>query len=179
MIDKKRKKEAQDNFKLYLQEGLLKKETNLIAESKYIENAELSLKVAHELMQSQSKPYLWVIVISYYSMFYIANAALLHYGYKTQEKIAHKVTSDALIVLIIDKLKKGMLEDYEDIQQDALEIASAKAESLVESYSLELNKRSRFQYNMLEQTKENKARTSLKRASEFVFEMKKLLKKFK
>ena len=106
----------------------------------------------------------------------MANALLLQYGYKTQDKIAHKVTSDALIVLVLDKLKKELLEDYETIQKDALEIASAKAESVIESYSLELDKRSTFQYNMLEQTKESKARTSLKRASEFVFELKKLLK---
>ena len=109
-------------------------------------------------------------------MFYMANAVLLSYGYKTQDKIAHKVTSDALIFLVIDKLRKELLEDYEAIQKDALEIASTKAESVIESYSLELDKRSRFQYNMLEQTKEAKAQTSLKRASEFVFELKKLLK---
>ncbi len=177
MIDEERKKEARSNFTRYLQEGLLKKENNELAKSKYLENADLSLKTAHELMQNPLKPHLWVIVISYYSMFYMANAVLLQYGYKTQDKIAHKVTSDALIVLVIDKLKKELLEDYEDIQKDALEIASAKAESIIESYSLELDKRSRFQYNMLEQTKENKAHTSLRRASEFVFEMRKLLVK--
>src|SRR3990167_9574568 len=147
MIDEKRKKEAQSNFTRYLQEELLKKETNELAKSKYIENADLSLKTAQELMQSSLKPYLWVIVISYYSMFYMANAVLLQYGYKTQDKIAHKVTSDALIVLVLDKLKKELLEDYEALQTEALELAGAKAEALVESYSLELDKRSKFQYN--------------------------------
>src|SRR3989338_7103292 len=176
MIDEKRKKEAQSNFTRYLQEGLLKKETNELAKSKYFENAELSLRTAQELMQSPLKPHLWVIVVSYYSMFYMANAVLLHLGYKTQDKIVHKVTSDSLITLVLDKLKKELLEDYEAMQQDALEIAAAKAESVIESYSYELDKRSRFQYNMLEQTKQNKAKTSLKRASEFVFEMKKLMK---
>jgi len=176
MIDDKRKKEAQSNFTRYLQEGLLRKESNELAKSKYLENADLSLKVSTELVQSQLKPYLWVIVTSYYSMFYMANAVLLHYGYKTQDRIAHKVTSDALIVLVLDRLKKELLEDYETMQKDALEIAGAKAESVIESYSLELDKRSRFQYDMLEQTKENKAQTSLKRASAFVFELKKLLK---
>src|SRR3989344_7251186 len=176
MIDEKRKKEARSNFTRYLEEGLLKKETNELAKNKYFENADLSLKTAHELMQSPLKTYLWVIVTAHYSMFYMANAVLLQYGYKTQDKIAHKVTSDALIVLVLDKLKKELLEDYEALQEDALEIASAKAESVIGSYSLELDKRSRFQYNMLEQTKENKAQTSLERASEFVFEMKKLLK---
>ncbi len=176
MIDEKRKKEAQNNFSRYLEEGLLKKEKNNLALEKYLENAELSLKIASELIKNPLKPYLWVIVTSYYSMFYMANAVLLSYGYKTQDKIAHKVTSDALIFLVLDKLKKELLEDYESIQRDALEIANTKAENLIESYSLELDKRSRFQYNMLEQTKEAKAQTSLKRSSEFVFELKKLLK---
>lgn len=179
MIDEQRKKEAQNNFARYLEEGLLKKETKDLAKDKYLENADLSLRTAQELMQSLLKPYLWVIVVSYYAMFYMANAVLLHYGYKTQDKIVHKITSDALIALVLEKLKKELLEDYEDAQQDALEIANTKAESLVESYGLELGKRSRFQYNMLEQTKEAKAQTSLKRASEFVFEMKKLLKNTK
>ncbi|MEK6968152.1 MAG: hypothetical protein AABX51_05980 [Nanoarchaeota archaeon] len=176
MIDAIRKNEAQKNFRKYLEEGLLVKQTDNLAKNKYVENAELSLRAAQELMQSQLKPHLWVIVISYYSMFYTANAVLLHLGYKTQDKISHKVTSDSLIALVLDKLKKELLEDYEAMQQDALEIAAAKAESVIESYSYELDKRSRFQYNMLEQTKENKAKTSFKRASEFVFEMKKLLK---
>lgn len=176
MIDDKRKKEAQRNFVKYIDDGLLTKEINALAKSKYLENADISLRTANELMQSPLKPHLWAIVISYYSMFYIANALLLHYGYKTQDKIAHKVTSDALIVLVLGKLKKELLENYEDMQKDALEIANAKAESVIESYSLELDKRSLFQYNMLEEVKESKARTSLQRASEFVFELKKLLK---
>ena len=68
------------------------------------------------------------------------------------------------------------LEEYEKIRDDALEIASAKSEQLIESYVHELDKRSFFQYNMLEETKESKAKTSLERATLFVFEMKKLLK---
>lgn len=176
MIDEKRKLEAKSNFDAYLREGLLKKEHNNIAKEKYIENAQLSLNVANELMQSKLKPYLWIIVTSYYSMFYIANAVLLDLGYKTQDKIVHKITNDSLIVLVLGRLKKGLLEDYESIQQEALEIANIRAEELLVSYSQELDKRSRFQYNMLEETKESKARTSLKRASEFVFEMRKLLK---
>ena len=87
-MDKKRKIQASANFKMYLHEGLLKKEANPLAEERYIENAELSLNTAYEIMKSPLKPYLWVIVISYYSMFYIANAVLLHHGYKTQERIA-------------------------------------------------------------------------------------------
>ena len=109
-------------------------------------------------------------------MFYMTNAVLLHLGYKTQDKVVHKVTSDALIVLVLHRLTKELLEEYEQIRDDALEIANARSEQLIESYTTELEKRSRFQYNMLEETKEAKAKTSLERATHFVFEMKKLLK---
>ena len=110
MIDEKRKKEAQSNFSRYLQEGLLKKEHNDLAMNKYIENADISLKTANELMQSQLKPYLWVIVTSYYSMFSMANAVLLSYGYKTQDKIPHKVTSESLNFLNPYKPRKELFE---------------------------------------------------------------------
>lgn len=176
MINKKRKEEAKKNFDLYLREGLIKKEKNESAFNTYIKNSELSLKVAEKLMKDELCPHLWVIVCSYYSMFYMANAVLLNLGYKTSDKIVHKVTSDALIVLVLNKLKKELLEEYEKIQNDALEIASAKAEDVIKNYDFELDKRSKFQYEMSEEIKEFKAKTSLERAKEFVFEMKKLLK---
>lgn len=175
MIDKDRKKESQQNFANYLQEGLIKKEKNEIAKAMYIKNAELSLSLAEECMNSSLRPYIWVVVISYYSMFYIANAVLLELGYKTGDKIVHKVTNDALIVLIMDRIKKGLIEEYETAKEDALEIASIKSEEIIGFYSMELDKRSRFQYKMTESIQEQKANTSLKRARIFMLEMKKLL----
>src|SRR3989344_6084768 len=138
MISKERKKEAEKNFFQYLQEGIIKKEKNELSKEMYIKNADLSLNLSEECMKSTLGPYIWVVVMSYYSMFYIANAVLLELGYKTSNKIVHRVTNDALIVLVMDK-------------------------------------RSRFQYNMTESIQEQKAKTSLKRAKEFIFEMKKLL----
>jgi uncharacterized protein (UPF0332 family) len=179
MIDKEKKKEAKKNFDKYLSDGLIKKDSNQTAKGMYLKNAELSLQLAEECMESSLKPYLWVVVVSYYSMFYIANAVLLNLGYKTGEKIVHKVTSDALIVLVMDKIRKGILEEYEDSKEDALEIASIKSEEIMAFYSLEMDKRSRFQYNMTESIQEQKAKTSLKRAREFMFEMKKLLPEFR
>jgi uncharacterized protein (UPF0332 family) len=176
MIEKERKQIAKLNFDKYLAEGLIKKEMNEVSKHMYLKNADLSLAVADELQRSELKPYLWVIVASYYSMFYVANAVLLELGYKTQHSIAHKVTADALIVLVLDKLQKGLIEEYEVIQKEALEIASVKADDIVSSFESELDKRSRFQYNMLEQTKEAKAQTSFKRATEFLLEMRKLVK---
>ncbi|HLD12350.1 MAG TPA: hypothetical protein VJB87_02025 [Candidatus Nanoarchaeia archaeon] len=176
MISKQRKEEARKNFNHYLEEGLIKKEQSNIAKEKYLENAELSLQTADELLQSTNKPWLWIIVIAYYTMFYSANAALLHLGYKVGHKIAHQITNEALITLITNKLTEELLEDYETIQQDALTIAATQAEEIIESYEYEKTKRSTFQYNMLEQSKENKARTSYQRAKEFLFAMKKVIK---
>ena len=175
MEDKDRDKEAQKNFAQYLHDGLIKRSKNETAKEMYIKNANLSLKLAEECMNSDLNPYIWVVVISYYSMFYIANAVLLKLGYKTGDKIVHKVTNEALIVLVKDKIKKGILKDYEDAKEDALDIASIKSDEVIGFYGLELNKRSRFQYEMTESIQKQKADTSLKRARQFMFEMKKLL----
>lgn len=176
MITEQRKREAKQNFAQYIEDGMIKKEINLISKQMYLKNAELSLKLADDILQNPIKPFLWVIVISYYAMFYIANAILLHLGYKLGQKVVHKVTSDALIFLVLDKLKKELLESYEEIKQEALEIASIKAEGVINNFELELEKRAQFQYNMSDDVKQQKAETSLKRAKEFIFEMKKLIK---
>lgn len=175
MIDDKRKKEARENFSGYLREGLIKKQKDDEAKKMYIHNSDISIKLAEKMFDDPLKPYLWSIVVSYYSMFYMANAVLLHFGYKTGRKIVHKVTSDALIVLVLDKLRKGLVEEYENIMDDALEIASMKSEDLLKNYELELEKRSKFQYNMTLNVQEQMARTSVKRSIEFILEMKKLL----
>jgi uncharacterized protein (UPF0332 family) len=179
MITEQQKQQAKNSFDSYLADGLIKKAENDISKEMYLKNSELSLKVADELNGSDLQPHLWVIVCSYYSMFYAANAVLLHRGYQTQDKIAHQVTYDALIVLVLDRLKAELLEEFKEAQADALEIASVKADEILESYGFEKEKRSAFQYNMLETTKAAKAETSLSRAKEFLFEMKKLLKQKK
>src|SRR3989338_10926191 len=175
MIDEKRKKEAMENFSEYLRQGLIKKQKDENAMKMYINNSDMSMKLAEKMLDDQLKPYLWSVVVSYYSMFYMANAVLLHLGYKTGRKIVHKVTSDALIVLVLNKLKKELLEEYENMRDDAMEIASMKSEELLKNYEMELDKRSKFQYNMTLKVQEQMARISVKRAAEFILEMKKLL----
>jgi hypothetical protein len=88
----------------------------------------------------------------------------------------HNVTNDALIHLVLDRLKKEYLEDFEDTQKDALEIAGAASEGIIGTFAEEKRKRSIFQYEMLDEIKESKAKTSMERAKKFVFELKKLLK---
>lgn len=175
MLDEKRIKEAEINVRAYLSENLLTKISNMDENIKriLIKNADESIKMADLSLTNYS--YLWTIVCSYYVMYYIAKAVLYDKNYKVGEKISHKVTADAIIVFIRNKLKVSLLEDYENVKNDALEIAGLKADEIIESLDLERNKRSRFQYSMTEEAKKSKAETSLQRAKEFAFEMKKLL----
>ena len=104
MLSDKRIKEAETNVRIYLNDYMLKKvkETNSIVLKTLINNSKESIKLA-EITFNGNHSNLWVIVISYYSMYYIANAVLYKYGYKVGDKISHKVTSDSLIVYIRKK----------------------------------------------------------------------------
>ncbi|MBS3163723.1 hypothetical protein J4427_03500 [Candidatus Woesearchaeota archaeon] len=175
MLDEKRINEAENNVKSYLEEGLLSK-TNAKQEvlAILLKNAKESLRVAEEIYQKGISD-LWVIVSSYYSMYYYANAVLLKLGYKVGDKIAHKITSDALVVYVRKKLKESLLKEYEEAKEEALNIAGVKADSLIESFEYERGKRGRIQYETLDIEKHSKANTSLERAKEFTREMEKLL----
>ena len=178
MLNERRIKEAHSNVKRYLSENLLKKQKNETAKEMFIDNSNLSLKTAQKLLSLESfnyKPYLWIIVCSYYSMYYIANAVLLNLGYKVGDKISHKITVDALIVFVRNKLKRELIEDYEEVKESAQELIVSKTDSILEFLDLERKKRSKFQYQTDEKIKKARALTSLKRAKQFVFEMKKLL----
>ena len=110
-----------------------------------------------------------------YSMYYIANAVLYKFGHKVGEKNPHKVTVDSLIVYIRDKLKKALLQDYEDALDEALDLAGVRSDELMEFFDDERKKRGRIQYNTSEQAKRSKAQTSIERAEKFIFELEKLL----
>lgn len=175
MLDINRIKEAESNVRSYLEDGLLKKAVaDRQIQDILLKNARESLRVAEEVHQ-QNISELWVIVCSYYAMYYHANAALLKLGYKVGEKIVHKVTSDALIVYARRKLKESLLEDYEETKEEALNLAGIKADALIESFEFERNKRSVIQYRTMQIEKQSKAKTSLQRAKEFTKEMDKLL----
>ena len=175
MLTKERIKEAESNVKSYLEDGLLKKAIiNKQVMNIFLRNAKESLRVAEEVHQKNISE-LWVIVCSYYSMYYYTNAVLLRLGHKVGEKIVHKVTSDAIIVYVRGKLKESLIEGYEDSKEEALNLAGMKADALIESFDFERNKRGLIQYRTLEIEKKSKAKTSLQRAKEFTREMEKLL----
>ena len=175
MLDKDRIKEAETNVRVYSNEGLIKKEfLNTDALRVLLRNAQESIDSAEKL-NSERISDLWVIVCSYYSMFYIANAVLRKLGYKVGEKIAHKVTADALIVYARGKLKETLIEEYENSKDEALNLAGIKADFLIESFDQEKTKRGKIQYMTDDVDKQAKAKTSLQRAKQFLFEMNALL----
>jgi uncharacterized protein (UPF0332 family) len=173
MLDRKRIEEAENNVKRYLAEGLLTKaQPDRRIVRILVRDSKESLRVAEEIKDIS---HLWVIVCSYYSMFYHANAVLRTLGYKIGDKIVHKVTADALIVFVRGKLKQTLLEEYEKTRAEAQSIAGIRADTLIESFDFERGKRNTIQYETSDADKLSKAMTSLARAKEFAKEMEKLL----
>ena len=201
MIDKERLNEAKRNVKLYMDDGLLKlgdKDAPRFVDF-FMANAESSLRTASILQEISDEnalketlkvgmdfeSYLWVIVSSYYAMFYAATAILAKQGVRATGQIVHKVTADALIHFFgsNEKLAK-LLEQYEEAQAVGLELVGReelmkrmqkKADELIISYEGERKKRSKFQYDIGVQAKRGYAQTSLERAKDFVFEIRKLI----
>jgi uncharacterized protein (UPF0332 family) len=202
MIDKERLNEAKRNVKVYVEDGLLKigdKDAPRFVDF-FMANAESSLRTASILQEISDEnslketlkvgldfeAYLWVIVSSYYAMFYAATAILAKQGIRATGQIVHKVTADALIQFLgsNEKLAK-LLEQYEEAQAVGLELVGReelmkrmqrKADELIISYDGERKKRSKFQYDIGVQAKRGYAQTSLVRAKDFVFELRKLVK---
>ena len=178
MLNEKMLKEAQNNFRTYLETGLVKKvrnQQNSIIKI-FLKNAQESIDMA-QMSNKNNISGMWTIVCSYYSMFYVSNALLYVYGYKIGDKIAHKVTSDCLIYLMRDKLKSQFLDIYIELEQDAENFAQIKSDTLIENLNFERKKRSTFQYETPENIKLSKSQTSLKRAKEFLFELRDLIEK--
>ena len=173
MLSEKRVKEAEKNVTSYLAEGLLQKKLfEQIVFRVLLSNARESLNISNFLAKEQ-KSDLWVIVTSYYSMHYMANAVLYKLGFKVGEKISHKITADALIVYVRKHLRDNLIEQYEELKKEAL--AGIRTDELIEAFDYERRKRGIIQYQTKELEKHSKAITSLNRAKEFVAEMEKLL----
>lgn len=171
MLSSEQIKKAEQNVKMYLSDGLLKKEkVRSVVFETYMRNHRESLLAAKRIF-NENISNLWAVVISYYSMFYIANALLYKTGFKVGSKIAHKITSDAMIVFVRNKLKDSIIEEYELAGGEALLLS----DNLLQNYDSERIKRSVFQYESTEEIKKAKAKTSLERAEEFSKEIEKLL----
>lgn len=174
MLDDETIKRAESRVRKYLADEELKKKD----QSKFIINAlknnsDESLRVA-DLLYAEEISFLWVIVCSYYSMFYMANAILSKLGYKVGDHNPHKITSDALIVFVRNKLEKKLLEDYDEAKSEAFEL-NQLSDEIIESLELERKKRNNFQYTMTNEILKSKSKTSLDRAKRFLNEIEQLM----
>jgi len=141
MIKQERIREANNNVRHYVTDGLLR--TNDDGIKKFVlffmEQAEKSLRTAdfiYELSTNDNikqslraekdfESYIWVIVTSYYSMFYAALALLAREGIKVGRQIVHKVTADALINFFISNRRLAkMFENYEEARDSRNELMS-------------------------------------------------------
>ena len=173
MLSKHIIEKAKSQVRRYLDEELL---TKVLPRSHildiFIGNADESLELAEDILRT-NKSDLWVIVTSYYSMFYIANAVLYKKGLKVGNTSAHAITANALIVYVRDSLQKSLIEGFAEAMTEAQ--SSMKAEDLLDSFFQERKKRGDFQYDMSLTLKKSKAETSFNRAKDFVFNLKKIL----
>lgn len=201
MIEQQRIQEANRNVKQYIADGLLKIKDNDAPKfvGFFMKNAESSLQTASILQEISDEEdlkgtlklgkdfesYLWVIVSSYYSMFYAATALLASQKIRMTGQIVHKVTADALVHFFVSNAELArLLEQYEEAKTVGLELIGReelmrsmqkKADELIVAYESERKKRSKFQYDIGVQAKRGYAQTSLGRAKEFVFEITKIL----
>lgn len=170
-MDEKIIRLAEKKFNNYLNQNILNKVAfNEIVYNTYINNSNESLSVANELFNKKTSS-LWVVVTSYYAMFYMACAYVYKKGYRASQEIVHQVINDALIVLTRLHLEKHFLEEYEEEKDKALTASG----NFLDSYESERLKRSTFQYETTEAIKEGKAKTSLERAKNFVAIMRQLM----
>ncbi len=205
MITEKDVQQAERNVQNYLSENLLtKKPEQPRFVPFYISNAKMSLLIAQHLHNLSIDPslkkqnnfpsdfecFLWVVVTSYYSMFYTANAALAKIGLKVGEKIAHKITQDCLLAYFIknNRIAKTMLEEYKEAKNEVLTVMGLNEEELLKEFKIKANeliasfdyqrkKRGEFQYDITLSAKQHVAQLSLNRAQKFIQEMNKIIEK--
>ena len=118
---------------------------------------------------------MWIINISYYSMFFAATALLAKYNKKIDSEVSiHILTYHALVHYFVNednKLEKQFIEEYKnavDEAEELLRISERKSFEFVNDFKNELEKRKIFTYNLGSIAEKNKAETSLKRAKSFV-----------
>lgn len=156
----------------------------------FLDKAIESLNLAKRILdifedeKESLKSYMWVVSVSYYSMFFAATALLAHFNHKiNEERGVHKLTYHALIYYFLvddNKLQQHFIKEYQDAYTEAdelLRISEEKAVSMIQDFDLEREKRRKFTYEMGEVAELNKARTSVKRAVEFLDEVRKIVVK--
>lgn len=201
MMSDERIEEADRSVRRYIADGLLGVKDATVKKfvGFFMDNAVSSLETAALLykisdddavkdrlrVSAEFESYLWVIVSSYYSMFYAATALLASEGVKARGGIVHKVTADALIHFFITNKKLAkLLGEYDEAKEVVGELVGReefmkriemKANELIVAFESERRKRSKFQYDTGVLVKKGYATTSPARAKQFVEEVRKIL----
>ena len=102
-----------------------------------------------------------------------------------EEGLLKKTTNDIARKIFIKNAKESLkaakllldnnlLNEYEEVAEEALKIAEIKSEEIISSYDFERKKRNHIQYQTTPSDIKSKALTSFKRAQEFLFELEKI-----
>lgn len=162
-----------------------KKQANLsliAADLLYAISTEKDSKEFHKL-DSDYECFLWVINLSYYSLFYIVHALLAYKNVRIlSDQGIHKITAHAFVYYCIKNnfVAKELYEQFVESQVEAVELFNLedfkrKAMDLTTKYFYEVGKRARFTYETDEEVKQRHAYTSLQRAREFLSEIEKII----
>ena len=168
----------------YVNEGIIRKSTKQNS-AFFLTNAKNSLDCARLLYEVSTQEqmrqathlvefngFLWVVNTSYYAMFYAARALMESQGrtIKSSQSI-HAITFDALVQYgyLSGKLSEACIQDFEQAQDEATQLLGREqASKLIEEYEHEKEKRATLTYEIGEIAMQNKAKTSLERATRFV-----------
>jgi len=145
----------------------------------FFERSENSLLTADILYQISHNPneksklgidesydcYAWVIVTSYYSMFYMASALIAKKGIKCGNIDVHKNVKNGFLRLYIENsyLERKLAIDYNQCKEIAQDLIQ------------ERSKRSKYQYDIGKSALARDAEISLKRAKNFFEKTRKVL----
>jgi len=178
--------ESTNIIKNLIREGKIKE---AIPESRdfFLNKAIQSINLADRLLRLEDEEHIetkmWIINISYYSMFFAATALLAKYKKKIDSEIGiHILTYHALVHYFFNednKIEKQFIEEYKDAVDEAeelLRISERKSIEFITDFKNELEKRKIFTYNLGSIAERNKAETSLKRAKNFVKIVERMIK---
>ncbi len=188
-MEEKRLKEVQYRVKQHIKDRIILSKQECKHVDFFLKNARDSLHSARCLLEVSTKHdypgyenlngFLWVVNASYYAMFYLARALLEKGGIKLKGDLSiHAMTFDALVYYfyLTGKLGKELLSSYVAARIDANELLGKhRAETLIQDYFCEKRKRASLTYEVGEHVMENKARTSLKRATQFNRDIRRIL----
>lgn len=151
--------------------------------NKAIQSINLSDRLFRLQEEENIETNMWIINISYYSMFFAATALLAKYKKKIDSDIGiHILTYHALVHYFFNednKIEKQFLEEYKYAVEEAeelLRISERKSIEFISDFRNELEKRKIFTYNLGSIAEKNKAETSLKRAKNFIKVIEKMIK---